>query len=64
MIKMAFYRERICEYEPQNNSIYLGIVYVCQIQLAWLIEEQKDFGPTMDQHVCTPTNPAKNFHTN
>ena len=39
MLKMAFFREGICEYELKNNSIYFEIVYCCQIQLDGLIEE-------------------------
>ena len=56
MIKMTFYREQKCEYELKNNSIYLGIVQV--LQLAWLIEEHLDLGPTMYRHIFTPTSPA------
>ena len=32
MIKMSFYRERICEYELKTT--YFGIVYFCLIQFA------------------------------
>ena len=60
MIKITFYRERICEYELKTNSICFGIVLFCQIQLAGLIEEHLDLGPTTDQQVLksTFTSPA------
>ena len=31
------------------SSIYFGIVFFCQIQLARLIEEHLDLGPTTDR---------------
>ena len=42
MIKNAFYREQIREYELKNNSIYFGIDFFLQIQFAGLIEEHLD----------------------
>ena len=48
---MTLYREWICEYELKHISIYFGIVYFCQIQLAGLIEKHCDLDPTMDQQV-------------
>ena len=48
---MTFYRKLICEYELKNYSIYFGIVFFCQIQLALLIEVHLDLGPTTDQQV-------------
>ena len=48
---MTFYRERICEYELKNISIYFGNVYFCQIQPVGLIEAQLDFGLSTDRRV-------------
>ena len=55
---MAFSREKICECELKNNSILILFwifLYFCQIQLAGLIEEHLDLGPSIDRHVfkCT-----------
>ena len=46
MIKMTFYWERICEYEPKNNSVSLELFSFFK-QLAGLIEEHLDLGPIL-----------------
>ena len=54
MIRMAFYWERICEFELKNNSKTTPyslklISFVKQLDL--LIEEHLDLGPTTDRQV-------------
>ena len=54
MIKSAFYRQQICEYELKN-SLILAFFFFCQIQLVGLIEENLDLGPTTDRQVLKST---------
>ena len=49
MIKVSYYSELICEYELKDNSVYT------HEQLAGLIEEHLDLGPTMNEQVLKST---------
>ena len=45
---MAFYWERICEYELKTNPFSLEFVFLSNSLLGF-IEEHLDLGPTMDR---------------
>ena len=65
MIKMAFYWERICEYEPKTTPSSLELLSFFK-QLAGLIEEHLDLGPSTDRqflrstylHMSLPKSPT------
>ena len=40
--KKWYSRERICEYDLKNNSIYCGLLFIWQILHVGLIEEHLD----------------------
>ena len=45
---MAFFYDQICEHELKNNSMYSLELFPFVKQLAELIEEHIDLGPSMD----------------
>ena len=54
MIKITFYWERICEYELKTTQFSLELFSFVK-QLAGLIEEHLDLGPTRDRQVLKST---------
>ena len=48
MIKIAFYWEQICEYELKTTPFRLELLSSIK-QLAGLIQEHLDLGPTTDR---------------